>query len=171
MNIKDSYLHGDTPVVKSISVNADKLTYTLADTANTSKLVPLPVVTTEYNGIVPKITDTTTRATYDYKTLTVDSSGKLNWRLFPTTYRTYNTLEGVPTNGNTQAWYNILTITDNTNSPCIFIIKAYAHSSAIFTVSKGHAASGNITLLNYIQSPNANYAYIKGARLLSNGVV
>lgn len=171
MDIKDSYLHSSVGVVKSIDVNADKLTYTLADIANTTREVTLPLVTSEYNGIVPKITDTTTRATYDYKTLTVDSSGKLNWRLFPTTYRTYNTLEGIPNNGNTQAWYNILTILDNTNSPCIFIIKAYAHSSAIFTVSKGHGSSGNITLLNYVQNPNSNYAYIKGARLLSNGVV
>lgn len=52
MDIKDSYLHGTVGVVKSISVNADKLTYTLADIAGTVKEVTLPVATTSANGLM-----------------------------------------------------------------------------------------------------------------------
>jgi hypothetical protein len=42
MDIKDSYLHGTVGVVKSISFDADKLKYTLADVANTTKTLDLP---------------------------------------------------------------------------------------------------------------------------------
>jgi hypothetical protein len=52
MDIKDSYLHGTVGVVKSISVNADKLTYTLADIAGTVKEVTLPEATTSANGLM-----------------------------------------------------------------------------------------------------------------------
>ena len=52
MDIKDSYLHGTIGVVKSINVNADKLTYTLADIANTTKEVTLPLATTSTNGLL-----------------------------------------------------------------------------------------------------------------------
>lgn len=52
MDIKDSYLHGTVGVVKSISVNADKLTYNLADVGNTAKTVTLPLATTTANGLL-----------------------------------------------------------------------------------------------------------------------
>ena len=52
MDIKDSYLHGTVGVVKSISVTADKLTYKLADVANTSVNVTLPLATTSANGLL-----------------------------------------------------------------------------------------------------------------------
>ena len=52
MDIKDSYLHGTVGVVKSISVSADKLKYTLADIAGTVKEVTLPVATTSANGLM-----------------------------------------------------------------------------------------------------------------------
>ena len=68
-------------------------------------------------------------------------------------------------------WYNIFTCTDNTNSPCIVNVRAYAHSSMIFTVTKGWATSGNISILEYNSSSNASYAYVKGARILSDGKV
>lgn len=55
MNIKDSYLHGDTPVVKSISVNADKLTYTLADKTESTKTITLPLATTSANGLLSAV--------------------------------------------------------------------------------------------------------------------
>ena len=55
MNIKDSYLHSDTPVVKSISVNADKLTYTLADKTESTKTITLPLATTSQNGLLSAI--------------------------------------------------------------------------------------------------------------------
>ena len=52
MDIKDSYLHGTVGVVKSISVNADKLTYTLADQANTPREITLPTATKSANGLL-----------------------------------------------------------------------------------------------------------------------
>ena len=52
MDVKDSYLHGTIGVVKSISVNADKLTYTLADINQTSTTVTLPVATQSANGLL-----------------------------------------------------------------------------------------------------------------------
>ena len=52
MDIKDSYLHGTVGVVKSISVSADKLKYTLADIAGTVREVTLPVATTSANGLM-----------------------------------------------------------------------------------------------------------------------
>ena len=54
MDIKDSYLHGTVGVVKSISVSADKLKYTLADIAGTVKEVTLPVATQSANGLLSK---------------------------------------------------------------------------------------------------------------------
>lgn len=52
MDIKDSYLHGTVGVVKSISVSADKLKYTLADIAGTVKEITLPVATASANGLM-----------------------------------------------------------------------------------------------------------------------
>ena len=52
MDIKDSYLHGTVGVVKSISVDADKLKYKLADIAGTIREVTLPLVTTTANGLM-----------------------------------------------------------------------------------------------------------------------
>ena len=52
MDIKDSYLHGTVGVVKSISVNADKLTYTLADKQGTQVKVTLPQATVTTNGVM-----------------------------------------------------------------------------------------------------------------------
>ena len=52
MDIKDAYLHGTVGVVKSITVNADKLTYTLADQANTPIEVTLPTATQSANGLL-----------------------------------------------------------------------------------------------------------------------
>ena len=52
MDVKDSYLHGTIGVVKSISVNADKLTYTLADINQTATTVTLPVATQSSNGLL-----------------------------------------------------------------------------------------------------------------------
>lgn len=52
MDIKDSYLHGTIGVVKSISVNEDKLTYTLADINQTTTTVTLPTATQTANGLL-----------------------------------------------------------------------------------------------------------------------
>lgn len=52
MDVKDSYLHGTIGVVKSISVNADKLTYTLADINQTATTITLPVATQSANGLL-----------------------------------------------------------------------------------------------------------------------
>ena len=52
MDIKDSYLHGTIGVVKSINVNADELTYTLADKQGTQVKVTLPQATVTTNGVM-----------------------------------------------------------------------------------------------------------------------
>jgi hypothetical protein len=52
MDIKDSYLHGTVGVVKSISVTADKLKYTLADKGNTPVEVTMPTATQSANGLL-----------------------------------------------------------------------------------------------------------------------
>ena len=54
MDIKDSYLHSSLGVVKSLSITADKLTYNLADIANTSKTITMPLATTSANGLLSK---------------------------------------------------------------------------------------------------------------------
>lgn len=54
MDIKDSYLHGTVGVVKSISVDADKLKYELADVNGTIKEVQLPLATQSANGLLSK---------------------------------------------------------------------------------------------------------------------
>jgi hypothetical protein len=52
MDIKDSYLHGTIGVVKSINVDADKLSYKLADVAETTKTVTMPTATQSANGLL-----------------------------------------------------------------------------------------------------------------------
>jgi hypothetical protein len=54
MDIKDSYLHGTVGVVKSISVDADTLKYTLADKGGTVTNVVLPTATQSANGLLSK---------------------------------------------------------------------------------------------------------------------
>ena len=54
MDIKDSYLHSSLGVVKSLSITADKLTYNLADIANTSKTITMPLATKSANGLLSK---------------------------------------------------------------------------------------------------------------------
>jgi hypothetical protein len=54
MDIKDSYLHSTVGVVKSISVDADTLKYTLADKGGTVTNVLLPTATQSANGLLSK---------------------------------------------------------------------------------------------------------------------
>lgn len=72
---------------------------------------------------------------------------------------------------NSWGWYTIATITDNATSPAIFFVRAYAHSSIIFTVSKGYNTTGSLNVLDYNASANQDYAAIAGARLMSDGRV
>lgn len=84
-------------------------------------------------------------------------------------YRNYISLSALPSG--ISGWYKIATISDWEGSPCIFMVRTYAHCSAIFTVSKGYDTYGNITQLNYCESNNSSYCYIQGARLLKDGTV
>ena len=70
-----------------------------------------------------------------------------------------------------ESWWSIGAVGDTDNSAVLYSIRAYAHTSAIFTVSKGWASSGNITVLQSCTGRNASYPYLKGVRLLSDGVV
>jgi hypothetical protein len=72
---------------------------------------------------------------------------------------------------NTDGWYTIATIADSTTSPAIFLVRGYAHSSIVFTVTKGYSTDGSVNILDYNASRNDGYAYVKGARLLKDGKV
>ena len=67
------------------------------------------------------------------------------------------------------AWFPIADITDDKQGTALFMVKAYAHSSIIFTVVKGHN-NGNINVLAGGGSFNNDYAYIKGVRQIGNVV-
>ena len=84
-------------------------------------------------------------------------------------HQKYSSLSALPSG--TDGWYKVGSVSDTSGSACIFVVRAYAHSSAIFTVSKGYSTSGNITVLQYCNSGNGSYAYVKGARLISDGTV
>ena len=87
----------------------------------------------------------------------------------PVTYKTYNSFK--TTSDKTEDWYSIFSISDITNTPVICLIRCYAHSSLIFTVSKGYSTHVSLNILDYNSSSNASYAYVKGVRITSDGVV
>lgn len=84
-------------------------------------------------------------------------------------HKKYQELSALPSS--TEGWYKIATITDSLGSPCIFAVRTYAHSSVIFTVSKGYDTNGNITVLQSCINGNLDYAHIKAARIISGGIV
>ena len=71
------------------------------------------------------------------------------------------------------AWYTLFTVTDSSRAPIQCNIKAYAHTSASFVVSKGYSTTAHtLTVLNAsTSSGNASYKYLKGLRLLTDGKV
>ena len=72
---------------------------------------------------------------------------------------------------NTDGWYTIATIADSTTSPAVFLVRGYAHSSVVFTVTKGYDTNGSVNILDYNDSRNDGYAHVKGVRLLKDGKV
>lgn len=68
-------------------------------------------------------------------------------------------------------WCELGKLSDNNNSPVIYIIRSYPHASYIFTISKGWSNSGNITQLQASTGGNDDYPYITGTRLLNDGTV
>lgn len=67
------------------------------------------------------------------------------------------------------AWFPIADITDFDQGTALFMVRGYAHSSIIFTVTKGYN-NGNINVLAGGGSFNGDYAYIKGVRQISTVV-
>lgn len=63
------------------------------------------------------------------------------------------------------AWFPIATVPDVVCGSALFIVKAYAHSSIIFTVTRGRN-KGNINILGGGGNFNPSYAYIRGVRLI-----
>ena len=61
------------------------------------------------------------------------------------------------------AWFPIADIPDSDQGTALFMVRGYAHSSIIFTVTKGYN-NGNINVLAGGGSFNGSYAYIKGVR-------
>ena len=85
------------------------------------------------------------------------------------TAKSYTSVDAIPS-GN-DGWYNIFTINDSTYGAAICTIKAVAHSSLTFIVSKGYSTSSTLQILQYNASVNGSYFYVKGVRILSNGKV
>lgn len=110
MDIKDSYLHGSIGVVKSIDVNADKLIYTLADIANTTKEVTLPLATTSANGLAPKVinTNTATIGTAYYLLASSNGSATPSWYKLPANAFANDDTKVAQTNTTTSANYRVL---------------------------------------------------------------
>ena len=67
------------------------------------------------------------------------------------------------------AWFPIADITDLDQGTALFMVRAYAHSSIIFTVVRGQT-NGNINVLAGGGNFNNSYAYIKGVRQVGNVV-
>jgi hypothetical protein len=105
---------------------------------------------------------------------TADNSAKLNGQSASYYSRklsaSYTSVTG---DDGTDGWYTLFTVGDNTNTPVQCMIRAYAHSSAAFIVSKGYSTSNaQITVLNAnTSSINVGYKYIKGLRVLTDGTV
>ena len=79
----------------------------------------------------------------------------------------YTTWDKTTTSG--IAWFPIADITDNDQGTALFMVRGYAHSSIIFTVTKG-SATGNINVLAGGGDFNNSYAYIKGVRQIGTVV-
>ena len=95
MDIKDSYLHGTTGVVKAISVDADNnIKYTLADVAGTIKTVNQNLVTTTNAGQVPKAdaADGTIDSSSADWVLT-NNNGSIGWYKLPATAFYYRPIQ------------------------------------------------------------------------------
>lgn len=86
--------------------------------------------------------------------------------------KTYNSVVG---DDGTDGWYSLFQVNDANTSPVMCNIRAYAHSSASFIVSKGYSANnGLITILNANTgsgSTNGSYKFLKGVRITSDGTV
>ena len=81
----------------------------------------------------------------------------------------YTSLNGVPSGSD--GWYSLIKLSDSLNSPAMFLIKTYPHTSVIFTVSKGYESRGNITILQTCKQGNNGYYHIIGVRLIEDGTV
>lgn len=68
-------------------------------------------------------------------------------------------------------WYTLFTISDNLNGSALCALKAYAHSSVVFTATKGYSTTATLNILDCNTSSNGSYAYIKALRILSDGKV
>ena len=84
--------------------------------------------------------------------------------------RSYNSVVG---DNGVDDWYSLFQINDASVSPVICNIKAYAHTSATFVVSKGYSGgNGMISIINAnTASANGSHKYLKGVRLTSDGIV
>jgi hypothetical protein len=84
--------------------------------------------------------------------------------------RSYNSVVG---DNGVDDWYSLFQINDASVSPVICNIKAYAHTSATFVVSKGYSGgNGMISIINAnTATVNGSYKYLKGVRLTSDGIV
>ena len=101
---------------------------------------------------------------------TWDGSGNATLSLSSTETKNYSSFAVTPS-ANGSEWYKICTIADNVNSPVIIEIRAYAHTSVIFTASKGYSTNAGINILHYNNSNNSTYAVILGLRILSDGTI
>ena len=85
------------------------------------------------------------------------------------TARNYTTVDALPSEDS--GWYNVFTISDTSTGCAICSVRAYAHSSMTFIVSKGYTTNATLQILQFNNSSNGSYFYAKGARVLSDGKV
>ena len=71
------------------------------------------------------------------------------------------------------SWCTLFTVGDSTNAPVLAMLRAYAHTSILFSVSVGYNSNNAIiTIINAnTSSNNAGYKYIKGLRIAEGGKV
>ena len=85
------------------------------------------------------------------------------------TSRSYTSVDATPSGS--EGWYDIFNISDYTDGVAICTIRAYAHSSITFMVSKGWSTSATCQVLQYCGSSNGSYFYVKGVRVVDGGRV
>ena len=133
--------------IASYATLAGTQTFTGTNTFNSSPVVPSP-----------------TLGTHAVNKNYVDNNFKIKSSKY------YNSTN-IDNNTFTSAWVTIANVQDSSNTPVLFAVRAYAHTSVLFSVIKSYSTAGNITVLNYNGISNDSFRTVKGVRLLGDGSV
>lgn len=85
----------------------------------------------------------------------------------------FETKEYTTLTGNSDGWYDLFTIGDQTNGSLICSLGTYGHSDVLFAVSIGSQANntGTLTVLNYNYDADTSAANVNGIRITDTGLV